>query len=208
MHTRKRLCALALVLCMTAGTVLAATQYSDVNEDDWYYEAVGYVSAQTIMSGISDVRFAPEGLVTRAMVAVVLWRLAGAPAPADGDTALFYDVAPDAWYASAVAWAQQADVASGYGTGAFGPGDNVTREQLAIFLWRYARLAGMELADGVLTIYEDEDAISAWALEGMKHAVGAGLIAGKTGNLLDPGGVATRGELAVILRRLMTPAAG
>ena len=106
------------------------------------------------------------------------------------------------------AWCAQQSIAAGYGDGSFGGGDIVTREQLAVFLWRYAQYAGLELAAGVLDIYPDRDGIHTWAREGMAHAVGAGLITGRDGNRLDPGGPASRAQLAVILRRLTTPAVG
>ena len=158
------------------------------------------------MNGTSETTFSPETPVTRGMVAAVLWRLAGSPAPADRSS--FPDVEGWYYYADAAAWCAQQGIAAGYGDGSFGGGDIVTREQLAVFLWRYAQYAGLELAAGVLDIYPDRDGIHTWAREGMAHAVGAGLITGRDGNRLDPGGPASRAQLAVILRRLTTPAVG
>ena len=108
----------------------------------------------------------------------------------------------------AVAWAEENGIAAGRSDGSFGGGDIVTREQLAVFLYRYSQYAGEELANGVLDIYSDVDSVHAWAREGMAHAVGAGLITGRDNGELDPGGPATRAQLAVILQRLMTPAVG
>jgi len=199
----KRLCALLAAVCITAG---AASAFSDVSGQEWYGNQVEYVCGQGLMNGISDQLFAPETPVTRGMAVTVLHRLEGAPAAAG--TASFSDVSTGQWYCDAVAWAQNTEVSDGYGNGNFGPDDTVTREQLAVFLWRYARYKGMEIADGIVNGYYDADSISTWALDGMRHAVGAGLITGKDGDLLDPGGPASRAELAVVLCRLRTPAAG
>ncbi len=199
----KRLCALLAALCLTTG---AATAFSDISETDWYSDEVEYISAQGLMNGVSAGIFAPLTPLTRGMAVTVLYRLEGAPA-VSGD-APFPDVSQDKWYCNAVFWAKSAGVANGYDNGSFGPNDALTREQLAVFLQRYALCKGTEIADGVLGGFYDGGSVSAWALDGMKHAVGAGLITGKDGDVLDPGGTATRAELAAVLCRLMTPAAG
>lgn len=205
---KRKLCALLLSLSLTAGLGAAASaaSFTDVAPGAWYAQAVEEVSDGGMMNGTGEGLFSPDGEVTRGMVVMVLWRLAGSPAPAG--PAGFPDVEAWYFYADAVAWARQAGVASGLGDGSFGGGSTVTREQLAVFLYRYAQVTGQEIASGVLDIYTDEDDIHAWAREGMAHAVGAGLITGKDGGALDPGGPATRAQLAVILQRLMTPAVG
>jgi hypothetical protein len=195
--------ALLAALCLTAG---AAAAFSDVDEGSWYSDEVAYVVQEGLMKGVSQDLFAPEWAVTRATVVTVLYRMEGEPGEARD--AGFPDVGPSVWYGAAVAWAKEAGIAAGYGSGAFGPDDPVTREQLAVFLWRYAKYKGTEIAAGVLGGYGDAGAISSWAEDGMKHAVGAGLITGKNGELLDPSGVATRAELAAILQRLATPVSG
>ena len=199
----RRIVALLLVLTFCCG---GAAAFSDVEAGSWYEQAVEEVSQQGLMSGVDGQRFAPDSFVTRGTVVTVLYRMENAP-HVDGEGG-FSDVEADAWYATAAAWAQSVGIASGYGDGRFGPSDNVTREQLAVFLWRYAQYKGMELAEGVLGGFEDSGSISAWALDGMEHAVGAGLITGTSEGLLQPGGVANRAQLAVILCRMMTPAAG
>ena len=158
------------------------------------------------MNGTTTTTFSPDGQVTRGMVAAVLWRIAGSPAPKGGSS--FADVEAWYFYADAVAWAEENGIAAGRSDGSFGGGDIVTREQLAVFLYRYSQYAGEELANGVLDIYSDVDSVHAWAREGMAHAVGAGLITGRDNGELDPSGPATRAQLAVILQRLMTPAVG
>ena len=107
-----------------------------------------------------------------------------------------------------LAWAQEMGIASGLGDGTFGGGSIVTREQLSVFLYRYSQYAGQELASGVLDLYNDVDSVQSWAREGMAHAVGAGLITGTDEGNLEPAGLATRAQLAVILQRLMIPAVG
>lgn len=199
----RKLCALMLVLGLA---VLPAAAFSDVEENAWYREAAEYVSQQELMLGVSGDVFAPELQATRGMVATVLYRMEGHPAVSG--TASFPDVTAGAWYADAVAWAEGAGLVTGYDSGAFGPGDIVTREQLAVILMRYAGYRGDEIAEGVLGGFSDAGRISAWALEGVRHAVGAGLLNGVDGGLLNPGGAVTRAELAQVLYRLMIPVAG
>ena len=98
-------------------------------------------------------------------------------------------------------------IASGNGKGAFLPGNAVTREQMAVFLYQYARYAGHDLANGVLELYSDQGSISRWARTAMEHAVGAGLITGSKGKL-SPKATTTRAELAVMLERMTTPVMG
>ena len=205
---KRTICAWLLALGLAVGTALpaSAAAFTDVASDAWYAQAVSEVSAAGIMNGTTAATFSPDEQVTRGMVMAVLWRLAGSPAPASA--ASFPDVEDWYYYADAVAWAKQVGIATGLGNGTFGGGDIVTREQLSVFLYRYGQYAGQELANGVLDIYNDVDSVHAWAKEGMAHAVGAGLITGLEGNILDPGGTATRAQLAVILQRLLIPAVG
>ena len=205
---KRMLCAWLLAVGLTVGTALpaSAAAFSDVASDAWYAQAVGEVSDAGIMNGTTDTTFSPDEQVTRGMVVTVLWRLAGSPAAAAATT--FPDVEDWYYYAPAVAWAQAAGVATGLGDGTFDGGSIVTREQLSVFLYRYSQYAGDELASGVLDLYNDVDSVQSWALDGMAHAVGAGLITGTDEGNLEPAGPATRAQLAVILQRLMIPAVG
>lgn len=205
---KRTLCAWLLALGLAVGTALpaSAAAFSDVASDAWYAQAVGEVSDAGIMNGTTDTTFSPDEQVTRGMVVTVLWRLAGSPAAAA--PAAFPDVEDWYYYADAVAWAQAAGVATGLGNGTFDGGSIVTREQLSVFLYRYSQYAGDELASGVLDLYNDVDSVQSWALDGMAHAVGAGLITGTDEGNLEPAGPATRAQLAVILQRLMIPAVG
>lgn len=205
---KRMLCAWLLAVGLTVGTALpaSAAAFSDVASDAWYAQAVGEVSDAGIMNGTTDTTFSPDEQVTRGMVVTVLWRLASSPAAAAATT--FPDVEDWYYYAPAVAWAQAAGVATGLGNGTFDGGSIVTREQLSVFLYRYSQYAGDELASGVLDLYNDVDSVQSWALDGMAHAVGAGLITGTDEGNLEPAGPATRAQLAVILQRLMIPAVG
>lgn len=205
---KRKLCSLLLCLALSAGFAPAAlaVDFSDVPAGAWYAEAVEEVSSGGVMNGTTATTFSPEQYVTRGMVVAVLWRLAGSPAPTAA--ARFPDMKDWYYYADAAAWAEETGVANGLGDGTFAGGNTVTREQLAVFLYRYAQYQGQEIASGVLENYPDQDQISAWAREGVAHAVGAGLITGVDEGSLEPQGAATRAQLAVILQRLMTPAVG
>lgn len=198
------LCALSLALCMTSPAL--AADYTDVKDGAWYAGAVQTVTDKGLMNGTSAAAFAPSAYVTRATAVTVLWRLDGCPEPVSQTG--FPDVAAGSWCDKAVRWARETQIADGYSDGTFGVNDPVTREQLALFFSRYTYYRGHTLAQGVLSLYPDGDKVSPWAVDGMKHAVGAGLITGTSAGTLSPLGYTTRAELAVILVRFMTPAAG
>ena len=146
------------VLNVPAGAAPAAeTAFSDVSPSAWYAGSVAYVQGQGLMSGTTETLFSPELPMSRAMLATVLYRMAGSPAVSG--SAPFSDTQEDAWYASAVLWAQQGAYINGYDPQTFGPNDPVTREQLVTVLWRYA---GSPQA-GVSTPFTDKGALSAWA---------------------------------------------
>src|SRR5699024_5284610 len=110
--------------------------FADVVPGVWYAGAVSYVYDNGLMSGISSSMFAPELSMSRAMLATVLYRMAGSPAVSGRDN--FTDTENDAWYSEAVLWAQQNGYVTGYSSQTFGTNDPVTREQVATILWRYA----------------------------------------------------------------------
>ena len=168
--------------------------FVDVKETDWFYEAVYYCYDQGWFKGVSDTEFAPKAPMTRAMVVTVLWRLAGEPAiTAD---APFSDVEGGKWYSQAVAWAYMMGITQGYDDGRFGINDSVTREQLVVMLWR---MLGKPAVAGDLSGFRDADQISPWAKEAMSWAVGIGVINGDDTGALNPGGQATRAEVAQIM---------
>lgn len=205
---KRRFSSLLLALALTAGltTAASAASFTDVAPGSWYESAVGAVTDAGLMRGTSDTAFTPAGAVTRGMAATVLWRLAGTPQA--GGSGAFPDVSADSYFASAVDWCAENGIINGYDDGTFSGDDILTREQLAVLLYRNAVYSKGEIGRGLLENYPDAGKVSKWSQVGMAHAVGLGLIAGRDDGTLDPQGGATRAQLAVILQRLMTPAQG
>ncbi len=163
----------------------------------WYHEAIDFAVANGLMDGVADTKFDPDGAMTRAMVVTVLYREAGEPEVTAPST--FTDVAEGQWYFDAVAWAQENGVVTGVAADKFAPNDDVTREQLATILWRYA---GKPAAKADLSGFEDAESISGYALDAMNWAVEAGILAGDNGNL-KPTANATRAEFATMIMRFL-----
>ena len=175
--------------------------FTDVAEGDWYYDAVAYAWENDLMTGTSATLFAPNVTTTRAMLATLLYRLEGEP---DAGSASFTDVAAGIWYSDAVAWAASEGVVNGVGDGsAFDSNGNITREQMAVMLYRYADYKGYDVTQGGMAAreYEDYGTVSSWAVSAVDWAVNAGLISGTSATTLTPQGSATRAEIATILMR-------
>ena len=189
------LLAAVLPLPMSGAARAADSSFTDVASGAWYAGAVSYVYDNGLMSGLSGSIFAPDLSMSRAMLATVLYRLAGSPAVTGQDG--FTDTEDDAWYASAVLWAQQNGYVTGYSAQTFGTNDPVTREQMATILWRYC---GSPEA-GAASSYDDGEQISDWAVQAVDWASETEIISGKPGNTFDPAGQATRAEAAMILTR-------
>lgn len=132
------------------------------------------------------------------MLAVVLHNLESNPAQTLAD--VFSDVSNNAWYAEGVAWATTQGIVGGYGNGQFGPNDNITREQLAVMLWRYA---GEPTPIGSELHFADAAKASNWALKALLWTTEHSIINGKGNGILDPGGYATRAETAQMLKNFM-----
>ena len=171
------------------------TRFDDVAKSAWYYKAVEYVAENGIMSGVSAREFAPNAGFSRAMLAQTLYAMSGKPTVKVEGT--FADVAANAWYADAVNWAAEKGYVSGVGDGKFAPDATITREQMALILYRYA---GSPDASGmVLREFADGDSVSAYAVDAIRWAVHEGLISGMENNTLAPQGTATRAQVAQIL---------
>ncbi len=155
-----------------------------------------FVAENGLFRGTGEAAFTPNGDMTRGMLAMVLYRLAKEPEIVVSQS--FSDVADGQYYTKAVAWAAEQGIVYGYSDGSFKPGNNITREQLAIMLWRYA---GKPAGTGNLDSFTDGNKVAAWAVEAMQWAVEQKLVNGKGGGILDPGGKATRAEVAAILMR-------
>lgn len=174
--------------------------YADVAESDWYYDAVQTVTEKGWMQGVSEQKFAPGGTVTRAMAVQTLYRLA--EGVTTQQTSTFSDVAADAWYADAVAWAVEQNIATGYDDGTFRPNAAVSRQQLATFLYRFTRqqeVAVTVMAD--LSGYQDAAAVAPYAQSAMRWCCAVGLLTGRSETELAPQAGTTRAELATILTR-------
>ena len=179
-----------------------ANPFTDVSEKDWFYSDVMFVYENGLMLGTSKTLFSPHGTATRGMMATILWRMEGSPAPKGKNS--FTDVATGKWYADAITWTAENGIFAGYGKDKFGPDDPITREQLAAIFYRYADYKGYDLTvKGNLDKFKDADKITDYAKTAMQWAVGSGLVKGKSGNLLDPQGTATRAEIAAMLHRFI-----
>ena len=175
--------------------------FKDVDTGKWYHVSIDYVLTHSIMNGVSGTSFAPNSNLTRGMLVQILFNLEGNPQSA---SASFSDVKVDAWYAKAVGWAAANKVVTGYADGTFRPNAAVTREQAAAILYRYAQSKGIDVSVGEDTnilSYADALQASEYAIPALQWAVGAGVLNGKSGNLLAPTGTATRAEIAAIMQR-------
>ena len=164
--------------------LLEGAEY-DLPQPAWYHDGVAYCIQNKLMQPYEDGYFHLEGTITRAMAAQILYNLEGNPQH-EGENP-FADVAEDAWYRDAVAWAVDAGVMTGYSDTAFGPNDDLTREQMAAVLYRYGEHRGMDLRAGEtadLSAFRDADRVSPWAEEPMAWAVGAGVLEGSNGRLM------------------------
>ena len=170
----------------------------------WAHEGIDYVLEWGLFRGVGNQRFDPEGSMTRAMLVTVLWRLEGCPQPEQASD--FVDVDPGAWYADAVAWAQERGIVKGVGRKQFDPMGKITREQFATILYRLREPNFSEyVPEDVLDGFSDQGEVSDYAREALSWAVYKGYITGTKGNgrlLLAPQGKCTRAQAATILYRL------
>ena len=176
---------------------------ADVSPREWYYEAVQYVSESGLMSGTGNGTFSPEVKLSRGMLAQILYNQEGRPAA--GGSA-FTDVPGGEWFTDAVSWAAANSIVSGYSNGAFGPSDDITREQFILILYRYAQMKGYDVSvSGTENLlgYADASQVSDYAREAMAWACEKGLISGTSQGTLSPTGGATRAEAAAILMRFL-----
>ena len=197
------LCLFLLCGMMPLRAAAAGMPFADVNAGHWFYEYVEYVYEQGLMSGTAQDRFSPQMSTTRAMTVTILYRMDGSP---DTENRPFRDVPDNTWYTEAVGWAAEWNIVGGYGNGRFGPDDPVTREQLAKILAGYAGYQGYGVSEedfqnAGLEQFSDRGRISDWAEPYVCWAVNQGLLNGKGDGILDPGGLATRAEIAALFTR-------
>ena len=180
--------------------------FKDVASTAWCADAVEFASVSGLFQGTSTTTFSPNASMTRAMLVSVLWRMEGKPAGAK--SANFSDVTADAWYADAVNWAAANGIVGGYTAETFGPSKQVTRQQLAAILARFAKYCGYDVSGTAdLGKFTDQAQIGSFAKAGMAWAVNEGLISGTTSTTLVPGAVTTRAQVATILMRYQQKAA-
>lgn len=176
---------------------LPRQRFDDVPQNVWFASGVQFATEQGLFTGVSANEFAPYAPMTRAMLVTVLHRLDGEEA---AGTNGFADVLNGKWYTNAIAWASANGIVEGLSGNRFAPNAQITREQLAAILFRYAKACGYDVsARAELTAYADAAQVSAWASDAMRWAVASGLISGRSGAQLAPKGAATRAEVAVIL---------
>lgn len=169
--------------------------FGDVPQNSWFADAVKYVSENKLMNGTSTTAFSPNGNMSRAMLATVLYRMSGETAEADSS---FRDVSSSSYYAAAVSWASSEGIVNGTGANAFSPNASVTREQLAAMLYRYA---GEPSVSADLSAYTDTVDISPYASKAVEWCVAKGILSGKSATRLAPQDTATRAECATMLQR-------
>ena len=172
--------------------------FIDIFESDTYYDAIEYVYVNGLFKGMSDIEFAPETTMTRAMFVTVLGRLAGIDAD-DYTEVNFDDVEAGTWYAPYVAWASEEGLVLGYGNGLFGTEDEITVEQAVVLLARFADYIGIDIdTDAALDSFFDAGEVADWAVEQMKWAVDNNIYEGIDGEL-NPKAPAKRWMLAEML---------
>lgn len=178
-------------------SIATVLNYQDVSASAWYYSAVRYVVQRGLFSGMSATEFAPNRTMTRGMLVTVLWRLAGCPKVIAYNP--FADVPAGKYYTMPVVWAYHKGLVNGITAKSFRPEQEITREQMAAILYRYAG-ASMSYVS-VLSHYSDAGEVSSYAKLPMAWAVSRGLIQGMDNNTLNPKGNATRAQVATILQR-------
>ena len=175
--------------------------FSDVAEDNWYFDAVKFVVNNGLFNGVSNKGFEPQTNMTRGMLVTVLYRMEEKPDISDINSN-FSDVVMDSWYEDAVNWASNNGVVNGYENGKFGPNDYITREQIVAILYRYCELKSYDITvKGDVSAYSDSGDIHDYALIPIKWALGNGLLSGRGNGVLAPSGNATRAEVATIIMR-------
>ncbi len=183
-------------------SITKSNPFTDVKESDWFCSGVNFAYKNGIMSGTDEGVFSPYESLTRAMMITMLYRKDGSPESAAAD---FSDVLPGSWYEKAVGWGNEKKIVSGTGEKTFSPTDSITREQLAVMLYNYAKATAKNLPEkGDLATFADYSDVSEWAAEAMGYIVGAGIIGGSENNSLLPKNTATRAEAAVMLSRFFS----
>ena len=189
-----------------AAHICPSEKFRDLDTTKWYHEDIDYVLDNEIMLGTSDTVFAPEGNLTRGMLVTILYRSEGEPAT--NKSIPFADVDMGAYYANAVVWAQQNGIVKGISETEYAPDMNVTREQLATIMFRYAQFKGMDAVTAEENLgFNDASDISDWAVAAMNWGVGRDYIFSRTEGDIAPKVAATRAEIAAFIHRYIVDTA-
>ncbi|MBQ2830426.1 MAG: S-layer homology domain-containing protein, partial [Oscillospiraceae bacterium] len=181
--------------------------YTDAETTAWYHDGVHYIIEKGLMTGYGNGIFKPNTDTSRAMIAVMLWRLEGSPVV--NYLLDFEDVKAEAWYTEAIRWAKSEGIIGGYGNGCWGPDDAVTREQMVTILWRYAQYKGYDVSVGENTnilSYDDAFDVAEYAIPAMQWACGSDMVQGMNdpdgeGMILAPESKGTRAQIATMIMR-------
>ena len=173
--------------------------FTDVKKDDWHYESVKYVFENNLMQGTGS-GFEPESKMSRAMLVTVLYRMAN-PDKKSADHN-FADVPAGQWYSDAIAWAAECGIVNGVSETQFAPNSDVSREQMALIIYRFAKMQGYDISEVAdITSFEDTDEISDFARDAIAWANKNELVNGTSETTLSPKDTATRAQVATILMR-------
>ena len=181
-----------------------ANLFDDVKQGDWFYDYVKYAEKNKLMNGTSKTTFEPNSMLSRVMLVTILWRADNSPYV--NYAMKFNDVGESEYYTEAVRWAASEKIVEGVTETEFAPNDNITREQIAVIMHRYAKYKNYDVSVGDNTnilSYDDFADISEYAIEAMQYAAGTGLIKGRSASTLNPKDNATRAETAAILERFI-----
>lgn len=203
--------ALVLAACEVGGTVAVyelssdnaaewGNPFIDVDNNDWYYDAVKYLTSHSIMNGTSDNAFSPNITLNRAMAAQIFYNVNNGT---QVENVSFTDISANSWYFDAVNWAAQENIVTGYADGTFAPNKPITKEELVVMVWRVAGSPAIENYNG-LDNYQDKDEISTWATNAMAWAHQQNIISGRSDIILAPQYSVTRAESAQIFANYLS----
>lgn len=174
--------------------------FTDVKENDWFYDSVKYAYENDLMKGISNTEFAPDSDVTRAMFVTVIYRMENEP---QTGKCAFTDVESGSYYESAVAWANENGIVSGISEDCFAPNEPITREQMAAIIYRYAAFKGYDITTSSNTSYTDNDNISDYAKDAVIWAAEKSVMTGNTDGSFAPKANTTRAQVASVFMRMV-----
>ena len=174
--------------------------FTDVKENDWFYDSVKYAYENDLMKGISNTEFAPDSDVTRAMFVTVIYRMENEP---QTGKCAFTDVESGSYYENAVAWANENGIVSGISEECFAPNEPITREQMAAIIYRYAAFKGYDITTSSSTSYTDNDNISDYAKNAVIWAAEKSVMTGNTDGSFAPKANTTRAQAASVFMRMV-----